>query len=282
MTRRMIPATVLLAACLFAVMAAQSADRGVAPSSAESGGFEDLIKPSRTAQLSFRFAGTIARRPVMEGDTVRVGTTLAELDSDMERAALKLSRLKSESAHEINAATMSEEQARVELGRVSDLFDRQPPMATKWEHEKARVEWEIARIRTEYARFQHRLAEQEYARDQVAFDKRSLLAPWDGKVYKVLKEVGEAVAESTPIIELSQLDPLWIELKLTREQAGNIKLGQQAKVTCLDDESQSRAGKVIFIDRQADAASSTFRVRIEIPNADGAMQAGLRARVKFE
>ncbi len=255
------------------------ADDAPAPGQAE---YEGLIQPSRTAQLTLRASGVIAVRPVSEGDRVKAGDLIAELDSELEKAALEVSRLKAESEHELRAAQMSEKQALVELGRVQDLFDRK--VATKWELEEAKVKAEIARVRTEFAQFQRKLAAQELARDQVALAQRRLVAPFEGVIrcpegQRRLKEVGEGVQSDTPVAELSKLDPLLVEVNVPVGRRPYVRVGQTAAVRT---RSGARDASVIMVDQQNDASSDTFRVRLELPNADSGFTAGERPTVTFK
>ena len=63
-----------------------------------------------------------------------------------------------------------------------------------------------------------------------------------------------------------------------------IRKDQKLKV---DVESESARvgrveGKVIYVNPKIDAASRTFKVKIEIPNATGKVRPGMLAQVRFE
>ncbi|MDD4889718.1 MAG: efflux RND transporter periplasmic adaptor subunit [Phycisphaerae bacterium] len=235
-----------------------------------------LTRPSKKAQLAMRVSGVIATRPVAEGDRVQAGQLIAELNSELEKASLAISTTKAESDHEVVAAAMSEKQSLVELGRVQDLFDHKN--ATKWELEKASVESEIAKLRTQYARFQRQVASLENARDAVALKERRLLAPFAGVISKTLKEAGEAVQESQPIVELVKYDPLLVEFNVPEKLLDSIKKDELAEVTI---EGRTAQAKVIMVDPQVDSASGTGRVRLELANPDAKFKSGQVANAKF-
>ena len=47
-------------------------------------------------------------------------------------------------------------------------------------------------------------------------------------------------------------------------------------------DAEVRTANVIVVDRVIDAASNSFRVRLELPNPDNALPPGLRCKVEFE
>jgi len=294
MNRRILAPAVLVASVLAVMLLGLSADPpagGGKASPASTGGtvyYEGLCYPSMSAKLALRVSGVVATRPVKDGDLVKKGQLIAELDSSIEKASLEVSRLKAESNYEVKAARMSASQAEVEMGRFEDLYRRE--MATKWEYEKAKVEWQISQVRVDYADFQQRLAIQEFKRDETAIRERQLLAPCNGVLHKMLKEVGEAARETESIAELLQLDPLWVELMLPPALRDQVACGQKVSVIfqrkdeqgkIIDKDTRKQEGTIILVDAVDDAASASFRVRIELLNPDGALIAGQTARVHF-
>lgn len=279
MTRRLFCAAVLVTMSLLTLLATAAPPARPAASPAASPApvvGDGLTRPCRRAQLAVRTSGVISTRPASEGDRIAAGQLIAELNSDVEQAALAISTLKSESDHELRAAELAERQSLVELGRVQDLASHNN--ATKWELEKAKVDADIAKIRTQYARYQRQQSAMELARDKAALAERRLVAPFAGVIAKVFKEAGEAASETTPIVELVQYDPLWVEVKLGEQHVSAVKIGQFAEVTI---GAQTRRARVIMVDPQVDAASGMSRVRLELPNSDGTLKAGLLASARF-
>ncbi len=235
-------------------------------------------KPSRRIDLALRVPGVLATRPVAVGDRVKAGQLLAELDSDLETADLDMTQLEAESEHELRAAIMSEKQSQVELERIKFLFEEKKA-ATEWELKEAQVKAGIATVRTEYATYQRRLAALKLARGRIALAKRRLIATFDGVIQKTYKEVGEAVAESTPILQLLQLAPLWVVADAPEKHFGRILPGQPALVTVGQRQRQAR---VLTVAPSVDASSGTFEVALELANDDSAFPAGVPARVEFK
>ena len=77
------------------------------------------------------------------------------------------------------------------------------------------------------------------------------------------------------------LDPLHAEVVMSAEYYGTIKKGAEVEIYPDDQEDNAYSGKVIIVDQIIDAASSTFGVRIELPNSKLILPAGLKCKVRF-
>ena len=134
-------------------------------------------------------------------------------------------------------------QKRVDLKRLELAKER--GATTELEVEHALLEVKIAEIRV---------------------DNMRLLSPIDGFVEKIDIEVGESVQALADAIRIVRIDPLWIDVHVPQDKAYTVKVGDTAIVEFPKPQEELSSGKVIFISRAADAASSTLRARIEVPN----------------
>jgi len=66
------------------------------------------------------------------------------------------------------------------------------------------------------------------------------------------------------------------------EQLGRIEVGMRGRVTLEAPLGSVHDAEVTVVDPVVDAASGTFRVRLELPNPEGELPAGLKCRVRFE
>ena len=62
---------------------------------------------------------------------------------------------------------------------------------------------------------------------------------------------------------------------------GKIAVGSQARVQPEEPATEPRNAKVTVVDRVVDAASGTYRVRLELPNSKQSLPAGLKCVVTF-
>ena len=114
-------------------------------------------------------------------------------------------------------------------------------------------------LEVEYAQLEVKIAE-------IRVNNMRLLSPIDGFVEKLDVEVGESVQALADAIRIVRIDPLWIDVHVPQDKAYTVKVGDTAIVKFPKPQKESSSGKVIFVSRAADAASSTLRARIEVPN----------------
>jgi preprotein translocase subunit SecA len=95
--------------------------------------------------------------------------------------------------------------------------------------------------------------------------------------------VGEFAASDRgdPIMRLAQLDPLRVEVFVPVARLGEIAVGKKAEVMPQAPVNGTYIARVTIVDRVADAASGTFGVRLELPNRDYRLPAGMKCKVRF-
>jgi hypothetical protein len=91
---------------------------------------------------------------------------------------------------------------------------------------------------------------------------------------------GESV-EERPIVKIAQINPLRVEVLAPVSLLGKIKTGQLAMVSPETPVGGTHQAVVKIVDPILDAASGTFRVRLELPNEDFSLTSGLRCQVRF-
>jgi RND family efflux transporter MFP subunit len=238
---------------------------------------EGLTRPCKRVQLALRVSGVIEKCPIEQGQRIREGQIIVELESGLEKAAVEVSRLKAESDHEVRAAELTAKLKEYELSRLRKLASQNA--ASEFEVQEAQCAVELAKVQIEAARFSRKVLSQELKRDEAALAQRRMEAPFEGFIWRVLKQEGAALDELEPVAELVNLDPIWVEANVPAQHFGQVGTGQAATVTIA---GQSRAAKVIAVDPLVDASSATFRVKLEVPNQDGLVVAGVPATVRLE
>ncbi len=81
---------------------------------------------------------------------------------------------------------------------------------------------------------------------------------------------------------MAQIDPLRVEVIVPAQIFGRIFPGMPATIVPELPEYGAQIATVTIVDKVIDAASSTFGVRLELPNAEQQMPSGLRCLVRFE
>ena len=92
---------------------------------------------------------------------------------------------------------------------------------------------------------------------------------------------GEYVFDQAHLITLAQIDPLNVEVFVPLSEFGRVHAGMAADVYPEAPISGRYAATVGVVDQVFDAASGTIGVRLELPNSDYALPAGLKCQVRF-
>lgn len=234
--------------------------------------------PSADVTLSFTQPGRIDKVYVREGDLVKANQTLIKQDDAAEQAQLLLIKKQSEDTNQIEAQKASLAQKRVYLERLEWAAGR--GSATVLEVEYAKLEVKKAELSLKEAEFGHEQNKRKYKEAKIRVNNMRLKSPIAGRVDKIEVEVGESINGLANVVRVVRTDPLWIEVHVPLEEAGTLGLDQTAEIIFPGSEQKASKGKIIFISTVADAASSTLRARIEVPNTSN-RPAGEHASVLF-
>ena len=215
--------------------------------------FEGLIEPSEVVKVGSPVHGILERVLVERGDRVAKGQILAGLKSSLEQAAVDLA-----------TARMKFSERKVLRNQGLD----QKQLISIHEKDEMETELKIARLQLHEAT--ERLA------------LRTILSTIDGVVVERFLSPGEYVGEGEEaIVKIARIDPLFVEVVAPVEVFGTIEKGMLAEVIPEFRKTGCYRARVIIVDRVIDAASGTFGVRLELPNADYLIPAGLKCKVVF-
>ncbi len=238
--------------------------------------FEAITRPSEDRVLSFTRPGLIAEVTVEDGDRVEAGQVLVRLDSAAERIQLAQLKAEAENTTRVEAAEARLAQKRVDLKRLQFAAER--GAATELEVETAQLEVKISELSLVLAQFELQQAKLKYEEAQAQVDRMSLESPIDGRTETVAAEAGEAIEARDRILRIIRIDPLRIDVPVPLVTARKLKVGQSATVRF--EPGPSAKGEITFLAGEADAASGTLTVRVEVPNPEERF-AGEQVRVEF-
>ncbi|HEX6361390.1 MAG TPA: efflux RND transporter periplasmic adaptor subunit [Albitalea sp.] len=273
---------------LLAALAASPQAQGLAPkppsAPAASGaatpaeGLDCMIQPGQIVQVGSPAPGVIEQVDVDRGQLVQRGQVLAQLNAQVERAALAVARERAAQTGEVAAATSARQLAQSDLDRARELLGDQ--FVSKAYVERARAEAQVAGGRTVQAEERRRLSAREVALAQAQLEQRTVRAPIDGVVIERYLSPGEYI-EQKPLLRLASIDPLRVDVLVPAAAFGTVQVGDHGTVVPELVDRKPHAAVVKTVDRVIDAASNTFRVRLELPNPGHRLPAGLRCTVKF-
>ena len=236
-----------------------------------------MIQPYQEADIGSQVVGVIEQVLVERGDFVKKGQPVVQLNAQVERAALQSAKLRAEATAELRAAASNHEFAQKKKVRTEDLYQKN--FISQQATDQAVTEAQVAEMRLRQAREAQRLAQQELALAQAQVAQRTIRSPLSGVVVEKYLSEGERVEEKA-VVKVATIDPLKVEVIVPASYFSRIKQGMGAMVKPDGADAEARSAKVIVVDKVIDAASNSFRVRLELPNESEPRRGCAESRVR--
>ena len=109
----------------------------------------------------------------------------------------------------------------------------------------------------------------------------ALIALADGVVIEKAAQEGMQVTTGEPLYKTADLADMWLIAEVQEQDLGAVQPGQSAQVTFVAFPGRTFEGRVDFIYPALSANTRTARVRIVLPNPDGALRAEMFATVQI-
>lgn len=230
-----------------------------------------VVTGDRYVSIGVRVPGRIDDYFVEEGQSVRKGDPLVQLDDRDYRAVVATIEARIESAR----ADLALASADLERGR-----------ALRGQGVISQQEFDVLVNRATVARAGIAQLESELAQARVNLDYTLLRAPADGVVLAKLKEVGEIAvpggfAGSGDLIRLANLSDMRAEVDVNESDLNRVVLGQPAEVTPDAFQDRKYAAEVVKLYPQVDRQKGTLKVEVRILEPDDKLLPDMSARVTF-
>jgi RND family efflux transporter MFP subunit len=239
---------------------------------------DGVIEPFMTVELSSRVDGILEAVSVDVGDSIEKNQVVAKLESEVEQAALDYARAKAAIDSDVRLQEVSYAYGQRQLKRIEELHDKK--LSSFQDFDKVKTESRLTQYKLAQAKENQHLAELDLKQAQELYNRHTLRSPIDRIVVDRYLNPGESV-EERPIVKIAQINPLRVEVVAPISLLGKIKTGQLAMVQPEMPVGGSHEAVVKIVDPIVDAASGTFRIRLEIPNDDFSLISGLRCQVNF-
>jgi cobalt-zinc-cadmium efflux system membrane fusion protein len=224
---------------------------------------------TRTARVSSPIAGRVVGAIAALGASVRVGNTLADLDSpDLGEA---------QSAY--TAAMADLNLADRNFQRVQELYDN----GITPRKDRDQAEDSLTRTRSEAERARLKLA--NLGARPGRMDNRFLLhAPISGVVTERNINPGMEVRPdlSAPLFVISDLNQLWVQMDIFEKDIGLIHVGTKILLNVPAYPNENFTATVSYISQVVDESSRTVKVRCILPNADGRLLPSMFAAIEVQ
>ncbi len=222
--------------------------------------------PSSRKELAFPFQGIIGNVLVKDGDTIKKGQVLVELDLRLEAKRLEGAKLEADRSVEIRAKEADLENKILERDRKKEMFERKA--MTESEYRQAELEVKLAIANVEVAKHEQLIKIAEKELQEVRVELMKLPSPVDGIVEKIIQTEGEVADISKPSIVVQANDPIYINVNtLAPTVVQKLAKDQELRIRYIGSNEDWKSAKINFI-AQVDPRAQTQAIRLELPNPD--------------
>jgi|SRR5882724_729007 len=264
---------------LLAIAHNASAQQQASGATPHMGEFDCVVEAKMMVKLGSPDTGIVEALKVDRDTTIKKGEVVAQLDSNLQRIALELAQLKASNEGDINSERTRLAFRSSEAERAENLNSKQ--IVTTKVRNEAVTERDLAALSLAKAELEHKMAQVDLEQAQARLDRRSIRSPIDGVVSDLTIRLGEYVYEQTPLMTIAEINPLYVKVFVPVRHYRNLRVGTDAEVMPEEPIGGVYKAKVTVVDRVFDTASSTFGVRLELPNPEYALPAGMRCRIRF-
>jgi len=176
-----------------------------------------------------KIAGKIIELKAREGDEVKKGQVLAKLDDAQINAKVSQAQEGLVVAEALcRAAEVSEQQSRHDQTRLQNLQHKNS--ASKQAAEQATSAWKVAKERLAAAKAQCGVSTAALQEVLSLKDDLTIRAPAKGVITTRIVDEGEVVAAGSPLLDIVDLDRLYLKVYVPEKQIGKVRLGLPARI----------------------------------------------------
>jgi membrane fusion protein (multidrug efflux system) len=199
-----------------------------------------------TAELS----GKVAKIAFKPGTSAKAGELLVQQDTSSEIAQLR-------------SAQASMELARLNLDRAKEL--RPSNVITQSSYDNTEAEYKQAAAQVDAI--------------QATIDKKTIRAPFDGRLGIRQVNLGQTLNEGDPIVSLQSMDPIFVNFQLPQQDLTKIRQGLTVKLTTDALPEKTIKGTITAINPQVDSATRNIRIQATVANPKEQLRPGMFVNV---
>ncbi len=211
------------------------------------------VVPVRGVDVTSEIAGLVREIHFKSGQDVKKGEVLVELNADSDKAQLAAL----EAAAELSATVLKRDKAQFEAQAIA----------------QAQVDADAADLKSKRA-----LAAQQ----QAIIDKKTIRAPFSGKLGITTVNPGQYLNPGDKIVTLQTIDPIYVDFNLPQKQLGALQVGQVVNVTSDGFAGVVFPGKITAISPKVDTTTRNVVVEATLANPKRQLLPGMFANASVE
>jgi len=210
------------------------------------------IRATDSAALAFSASDKILEIHFKDGDSVKKGELIAQLDNTKAKA-------------DLDKARSSLALAKSKLKRVQELLKKQPDSMSQQDVEELKE--------------QANLAAADFRQKEALMNDYLLVAPFDGQLTNFNHSVGSKIDSSTALVSLIKLDPVEVQYSIGQSDLGNAKLRQNVSIQVDAFTDEVFSGVVDYIAPAVDESSGRVEIHAHVTNPEHRLVPGMFAKV---
>lgn len=211
------------------------------------------LRSDESVTLSAEIAGRIAAIRFQEGQRVKAGQVLFDLDDSVQRA-------------ELAQARAGQILAQRNFDRASEMFSKN--LISKADHDTVAANLDAAQASLA-------LAEARIA-------KMRIRAPFASTAGLRTVSPGDYITPGQALVNLEAMQSMKLDVRLAEAALPALSAGQKLRIEVDSYPGQTFSGEIYAIDPRVADATRSIGVRARIRNPEGKLRPGLFARVKLE
>ena len=208
------------------------------------------LRSRRSVVLRPEVSGRVTQLHFRDGARVRQGQLLVQLDDQLPRAQVQ--------------------QAQAELSIARANHQRNQELVAQGFISQRSVDESAANLQ---------VAQAKLALAQATAARLKIVAPFDGIAGIGNVHVGDYLKDGTDIVNIEDIDSVWVDFRLPERYQTQVRVGQGARVELDALPGATFSAVVRAIDPQIDANGRSVAVRGSIDNRDLQLRPGMFARV---
>src|SRR5471032_2640770 len=209
------------------------------------------VNAAQGVTVASEVAGTVMEIDFESGAVVAKGDLLVKLDSSTEVAQLQAA------------------QAQAELARLNAERTR-----------KLSADKTVSQSELDAAEATLKQSQANAGEIRAAIEKKTIRAPFAGKLGIRLVNLGESLDARKAIVSLQSLTPVYADFSLPQQNLSQLKTGQPVQVTCDAYPDQKFDGVLTAINPDLDAATRSVPLRATFENTNELLRPGMFVRAE--
>ena len=209
------------------------------------------VEEESSTSISFTGSGTLTRVYVEEGQAVRAGQLIAEMD-------------KTQAQNMLAAAEAQMKQASDALARMQQLHDNGSLADIKWVETQSKVEQAQAQL--------------DLAKKNLA--DCSVRTPVSGIIGKGVKAAGETVLPALPVASILDINKVKVVVSVPEKEIANFTPKTPTTISVEALGGRTFQGGIITKGIEADDMTHTYSIKIQLSNADHSLLPGMVCQVR--